>query len=62
MACVPPSAGVPTRTIVSGPDSSIVSSIASAIPVRASSQETRSKRPSPRSPTRRRGWSTRSSP
>ncbi len=55
-----PTSGVSSVMIDSGPCSSMASSMASAMSVSASSQETGSNLPSPRSPTRLSGWVTRS--
>jgi hypothetical protein len=57
-----PSSAPTTFTSDSGPFAWIPSSIASASSPSASSQEIRSQRPSPRSPVRRSGCATRSSP
>ena len=54
-AMKPPWAGVLMWIMDSGPTSWMASSMASAMPVRASSQETRFHLPSPRSPARFRG-------
>ncbi len=52
--------GLSSCTTASGPTSSMASRMASAVSQRASSQEIRSQRPSPRSPARRSGYSIRS--
>jgi hypothetical protein len=59
-ALAAPTSGVNGVITEAGPCSWMASSMASAMSERASSQETGSNLPSPRSPTRLRGWVTRS--